>query len=153
MGAETAFLEAWKSVGSMPADPAPTLEAAAVKAAKVNSKLTDSELAVDQLRETVSMYEEELVAAKRRDKELAKLKTKLEAYDKNIDATLNERMVEVTQRLTLEADQRVKAVEDEKAAAERKCDDLKVLTSLTSLLSTYFLYAVSKIYNFTLQAF
>ena len=44
---------------------------------------------------------------------------------RNIDATLNERMVEVTQRLTQEADDRVKEVADEKAAAERKFEDLK----------------------------
>lgn len=124
VGAETAFLEAWKSVGSM-TDPVSTLEAAAEKAAKVNSKLTDSELVVAQLKETVGLYEDEIVGHKKRDKEFQKLKTKLEAYDKNIDATLNERMVEVTQRLTLEADDRVKAVEDEKAAAERKYEDLK----------------------------
>ena len=81
VSAEGAFLEAWKSVGSM-ADPVSTLEAAAEKAAKVNSKLTDSDLVIAQLRETVSLYEEEIVVGKKRDKELQKLKTKLEAYDR-----------------------------------------------------------------------
>ena len=59
-------------------------EAAAEKAAKINSKLTDSELVTNQLKETIGMYEEEIILAKKKDKELTKLKTKLEVSSLNL---------------------------------------------------------------------
>jgi len=121
--AETAFLEAYGAVGSI-SDPVPTLEAAAEKAALTGSKLQDAEIVVKQLKETMGEYEADIVTFKKQDKEFQKLKTKLEKYDRNIDATLNERMIEVTEKLTLEADDKIKAVEEEKAAAVRKYEDL-----------------------------
>ena len=121
---EQAFLEAWKSVGSM-ADPVAVLESSAEKVAVAGSKLQDSEITIKQLKETMSIYEEEIVTFKKQEKEFNKLQNKLAKYDKNIDETLNERMIEVTEKLTLEADEKIKALEEEKTSAVRKYEDIQ----------------------------
>ena len=93
------------------ADPAPTLSQA-LEAHKALSRLQDLEIEAAQLRETLADYNKEIAEARSKEKKLQELQTKVEAYDKNIDATLQERIQGVTERMLAEYNEKLAAVED-----------------------------------------
>ena len=64
-------------------------------------------------------------AEKQKTKELGRLQALVSHYDKNIDDTLNERMVKVTQKLAAEAEERVATAEHEKDAKAKRVAELQ----------------------------
>ena len=53
------------------------------------------------------------------------LQNLLAKYDENIDQAMNERMEEATKKIKLEADERVRAIEEEKNAAVQRLSDIE----------------------------
>ena len=108
--AEKAFFDVYQRLADV-ADPAPTLSQA-LEAHKALSRLQDLEIEAAQLRETLADYNKEIAEARSKEKKLQELQTKVEAYDKNIDATLQERIQGVTERMLAEYNEKLATVED-----------------------------------------
>ena len=85
----------------------------------------DAEIETNQLRETLSDHQGQIVVAKKKEKKLAELQNLLAKYDENIDQAMNERMEEATKKIKLEADERVRAIEEEKNTAIQRLSDIE----------------------------
>ena len=57
------------------------------------------EIETKQLRETIGDYNKEIQEYKAKEKKMNELQAKVDAYDKNIDETLNEKIKDVTDRV------------------------------------------------------
>ncbi len=116
--AEKAFFDVYKRLADV-ADPVPAL-AQALEAHRGLSRLQDLEIECAQLRETLAGCNKEIAETRGKDKKLQELQTKVEAYDRNIDATLAEKIKGVTERMLGEYNDKLAAVEESKAESERK---------------------------------
>jgi homeobox protein cut-like len=117
-GAEKAFFETYKRLTDM-TDPVPVLEQA-LEAQKSLGKVADMEIEVKQLRETLADYNKEIQEHKAKEKKLNELKAKVEAYDKNIDETLQEKIKDVTASMLEEYNEKVAAVQEEKETLKKR---------------------------------
>ena len=107
-------------------------------------QVADMEIEIKQLRETIQDYNQEIQEYKVKEKKLNELQAKVsqksvsrereldhgrnalqvDAYDKNIDETLNEKIRDVSDRMLEEYNEKLANMEDEKAAVTRKSEDL-----------------------------
>ena len=78
--AEKAFFDVYKRLADA-ADPVPILEHA-LEAQKGLSKVTDLEIEIKQLRETIGDYNQEIQEYKAKEKKMNELQAKVDAYDK-----------------------------------------------------------------------
>ncbi|TRY77201.1 hypothetical protein TCAL_00088 [Tigriopus californicus] len=111
--AEKAFFDLYKKLADV-ADPVPVLEHT-LEAQKSLSKLQDYEIETKQLRETIQDYNKEIQDYKVKEKKLTELQAKVEAYDRNIDQTLQERIKDVSERMLEEYNGKLRRVEEDKA--------------------------------------
>lgn len=111
--AEKAFFDLYKKLADV-ADPVPVLEHT-LEAQKSLSKLQDYEIETRQLRETLQDYNKEIQEYKVKEKKLNELQAKVEAYDRNIDGTLQERIKDVSERMLEEYNGKLRRVEEDKA--------------------------------------
>jgi len=116
--AEKAFFETYKRLTDM-TDPVPALEQA-LEAQKSLGKVADMEIEIKQLRETLGDYNKEIQEHKSKEKKLNELKAKVEAYDKNIDETLQEKIKDVTSGMLEEYNEKVANIEEEKEALKKR---------------------------------
>ena len=116
--AEIAFFDVYKQLADV-GDPVPILEHA-LESQKSLAKLADYEIETNQLRETIQDYNEEIQAYKAKEKKLAELQTKVDAYDRNIDETLNSRIKDASERMMEEYNEKLRLLEEDKTVYERR---------------------------------
>ncbi len=119
--AEKAFFDVYKLLADA-LDPTSALETA------VEAQSKDIE--VKQLKETLDDYNKEMKAAKVKEKRLAELQAKVDAYDKNIDLTLNERIKDVETNMLEEFNAKLAAIEQQKVEQTRRADDFEAKLDL-----------------------
>ncbi len=119
--AEKAFFEAYKRLADMP-DPVPVLEQA-LESQKSLTKLQDFEIEVSQLRQTIVDYNREIQDLKGKERRMHELQAKVDAYDKNIDETLNERIKDVTEQMLDEYNEKLAAMEEARQEDRRRAEE------------------------------
>eukprot|EP00095_Tigriopus_kingsejongensis_P008178 snap_masked-scaffold405_size181423-processed-gene-0.9 protein:Tk08178 transcript:snap_masked-scaffold405_size181423-processed-gene-0.9-mRNA-1 annotation:"protein casp-like" len=113
--AEKAFFDVYKKLADV-GDPVPVLEHAC-EAQKSLTKLADYEIETKQLRSTIQDYNQEIQEYKAKEKKLNELQAKVDAYDRNIDQTLEVRIAEVSERILEEYNEKLRLIEEDKGVS------------------------------------
>ncbi|XP_040570725.1 protein CASP [Lepeophtheirus salmonis] len=122
---EKGFLKLYSKIITDLKDPVPVLMEIRDSVLGRLSKYEDLEIEVSQLRETLKDYNSEISKSRSNDKKLADLKAKVEAYDRNIDATLQERIGEVTKQIAEDSYEKVKEIKYENDMLEMRLSDIE----------------------------
>eukprot|EP00088_Acartia_fossae_P056571 TRINITY_DN6586_c0_g1_i5.p1 TRINITY_DN6586_c0_g1~~TRINITY_DN6586_c0_g1_i5.p1 ORF type:complete len:670 (-),score=199.17 TRINITY_DN6586_c0_g1_i5:172-2181(-) len=116
--AEKAFFDIYQKFCDI-GDPVPTLEFC-IDAMKGLQKVTDLELEVGQLRETLTETNSEVTRLKFKEKELDQAQARLSELEVNMEASLEVKVNEAKEKLEAESAERLKEVEEERLMAEQR---------------------------------
>jgi len=116
--AEKSFFDIYQKFCDI-ADPVPTLEYC-MESVKGLHKLQDLEIEVNQLRETLTLTNNEVTRLKFKEKELTQAQEKLGEMEKNMEVATEDKVQQHRERIQQEFDQKLKVVEEEQIMSAHK---------------------------------
>jgi len=124
--AEKAFFDVYQKFCDI-GDPVPTLEFC-VDAMKGLQKVTDLELEVSQLRETLTSTNLEVTRLKFKEKELEQVQARVLELESDMESSLEIKINETKQKLEAESNERLKEMEEDRLIAEQRLADAEAKT-------------------------
>jgi len=132
--AEKAFFDIYQKFCDI-GDPVPALEFC-IDAMKGLQKVTDLELEVSQLRETLTATNTEVTILKFKEKELEQTQARLNELEENMDGSIQAKIAENKEVLEAESNEKLKEMEEEKLIAEQRLAEADAKTRQAQQLLT-----------------